>query len=447
VTARRARSAAGPKGRHDRRPGRVVLAIALLVAALLPVGSLANGSDGPASCSFTVSVLASPATGPSPLLVHFNASVSSGVPSEYDWNFGDGSYWNSTLAGAASPLHRYANPGEYHAIAHVIEPGCSGDGSSTVAATPGVLLVAVSTSATSGLAPLTVEFSATISGGTGTYVSALWAFGDGGVGSGLPVAYTYSQPGTYSYRVNVTDSDGHWATSSGTETVEGATSGGSSSGWLGGSLSEETALAAIAATALVVGVLLFFVGRRTASRAAPRNAFESGTAPPSPHPFPPADAPTPAAAPSGSPGPTGDSPKMETAPEPGVLGPPTGGRASATDSAEAGGRVQLTQRVILHIGGQGRIGPEDVGLATLTQSGMAAALGVGQNSLTNVLRRLVAAGVLVQDVRHVSGQPRRLRVYRFSSRGEAVYRDVRRRVPPSGRPPGGDPAEDPHQRT
>lgn len=83
----------------------------------------------------------------------------------------------------------------------------------------------------------------------------------------------------------------------------------------------------------------------------------------------------------------------------------------------------------LHTGGQGRLAPDAAAPAGLTQRGMAAALGVGQNSLTNVLRRLGAAGIREQDVRHVRGQPRRLRVYRLTARGEALYQDVRRKRP------------------
>ena len=87
----------------------------------------------------------------------------------------------------------------------------------------------------------------------------------------------------------------------------------------------------------------------------------------------------------------------------------------------------ITQQVILHIGRQGRLAAEEVAPRALTQQGIAEATGARQNTLTNILRRLVAAGVLAQDVRHVRGGTRRLRVYHFTSRGESVYEELRRR--------------------
>lgn len=121
-------------------------------------------------------------------------------------------------------------------------------------------------------------------------------------------------------------------------------------------------------------------------------------------------------------------PASPIVPEPIPLAAESGTAAPSTPVAE---RRQLSRAVLLHLGGQGRLGPDEVAPVGLTQAGMAQALGVRQNSLTNVLRRFVAAGVLTQDVRHVRGQPRRLRVYRLTSRGEALYQDVRRARRPS----------------
>ncbi|MCI4336657.1 MAG: hypothetical protein L3K17_05610 [Thermoplasmata archaeon] len=58
---------------------------------------------------------------------------------------------------------------------------------------------------------------------------------------------------------------------------------------------------------------------------------------------------------------------------------------------------------------------------------MTEALGVAQSALTKVLRRLIDGGALLEARTHVSGEPRRLKVYQLTSHGEAIARDLRRR--------------------
>jgi PKD repeat protein/DNA-binding MarR family transcriptional regulator len=403
--------------------GLWLLACWVLLAASLAGG--ASAASAPASCGFTVAVASTPQTGSAPLLVRFNATVSSGAPTAYRWSFGDGSYWNSSVSGASAPLHRYNNPGSYSVVVNVTEPACSADGTALVAASPGALSIAVSTTTSSGSAPLTVEFSANVTGGTGTYVAALWTFGDGDVGSGIPVVYTYQKPGTFHYSVNVTDSSGHWALASGTEVVRAESSDGAS-GLLGLPPNLGWLVGGIGVVVLVV-LLAFFLIRRGVGRrsSGPPTAPLPVDRPRTPGPGP-GDAIEP---PVGGPSTGPDPPIASSGTEVGGAQPAR--ESPRTDLADeslpvpARSRVQLTQRVVLHIGAQGRIGRDEIGPLALTQAGMASALGVGQNTITNVLRRLVAAGVLAQDVRHVSGQSRRLRVYTFTPRGESVYRDVR----------------------
>jgi DNA-binding MarR family transcriptional regulator len=81
----------------------------------------------------------------------------------------------------------------------------------------------------------------------------------------------------------------------------------------------------------------------------------------------------------------------------------------------------------VHLSAQGQLRDDEVATPGFTQGGMASALGVRQNSLTNVLRRLVAAGLLTEDVRHVKGRNRRLKVYRLTVRGEGLARELRLR--------------------
>jgi DNA-binding MarR family transcriptional regulator len=78
---------------------------------------------------------------------------------------------------------------------------------------------------------------------------------------------------------------------------------------------------------------------------------------------------------------------------------------------------------------QGALGPYEVAPVELCQLGIVRALDVRQSALTKVLTRLVAAGVLATDRRHVEGQPRRLKVYQLTPLGESLARDLRRTFP------------------
>jgi hypothetical protein len=84
-------------------------------------------------------------------------------------------------------------------------------------------------------------------------------------------------------------------------------------------------------------------------------------------------------------------------------------------------------RVILHIARLGRVGADEVAPSGSSQKGMSGELGVRQGTLTKVLQRLVAAGALTVDRRHVAGSDRRLKVYRLTELGESIARDLRRR--------------------
>lgn len=83
-------------------------------------------------------------------------------------------------------------------------------------------------------------------------------------------------------------------------------------------------------------------------------------------------------------------------------------------------------RVILHLASLGRLGNDEVARVGFTQRGMAEALEVRQGTLAKVVSRLEAAGVVEVDRRHVSGEPRRLKVYRLTGLGESVAKDIRR---------------------
>ena len=89
--------------------------------------------------------------------------------------------------------------------------------------------------------------------------------------------------------------------------------------------------------------------------------------------------------------------------------------------------LRLSQRVILHVYAQGEVPLGEVAPPGLCQAGIGEALGVSQAGLAAVLRRLEAAGVLTTARGHVRGHDRRLKIYRLSSSGLEVAKELRTR--------------------
>lgn len=93
--------------------------------------------------------------------------------------------------------------------------------------TPAITLTATPAS---GVAPLTVAFSATITTGA-TITSYAWDFGDGSTSTtSSSASHTYSSDGTYTARLTVTDSTGQTGTGTVTVTVAPPSGGGSGGG-------------------------------------------------------------------------------------------------------------------------------------------------------------------------------------------------------------------------
>jgi PKD repeat protein len=82
----------------------------------------------------------------------------------------------------------------------------------TATPAPGPLTGSASASPLQGMAPLTVNFSGSASGGSGTY-TYYWDFGDGTMTTGQSVPHVYPQMGTYSAILTVEDSATATATS------------------------------------------------------------------------------------------------------------------------------------------------------------------------------------------------------------------------------------------
>lgn len=155
-------------------------------------------------------ISAAPTSGNAPLPVTFNGSGSfdqDGTVTSYAWNFGDG-----TSATGAVVSKTYSTAGTYTAVLTVTDDtGRTGTASTVITVTaPNVLPIAViTTTATTGAAPLAITFGSTGSvDPDGTIASYAWNFGDGTTGTGAQVTKTFSAPGTYTVTLTVTDNRG-----------------------------------------------------------------------------------------------------------------------------------------------------------------------------------------------------------------------------------------------
>ena len=158
----------------------------------------------------SVTASATPTSGVAPLSVNFSAiAVSGDAPYNYTWNFGDGSAPSSRQ----NPSHIYSGAGTYSATVTVTDN--DGDTASDTVqvsvSSNSVPAVSASVDQDTGIAPHTVQLSATATGGNGT-LSYEWIFGDSTPNAtGRTVSHTYTSTGYYEPKVIVTDADGDTA--------------------------------------------------------------------------------------------------------------------------------------------------------------------------------------------------------------------------------------------
>ena len=149
-------------------------------------------------------------TGTTPFVVIFDASnstdVGSGIASVI-WDFGDG-----TTGTEIAETHTYNNPGSYNVTLTVTDfYGNTGYDTVTIIANepeaPTAKIVTVPADPT-GSAPFTVYFDAYKSESEAEIISYNWDFGDGSSATGVTKSHTYSNIGTYTAILTVTDSNG-----------------------------------------------------------------------------------------------------------------------------------------------------------------------------------------------------------------------------------------------
>jgi DNA-binding MarR family transcriptional regulator len=89
--------------------------------------------------------------------------------------------------------------------------------------------------------------------------------------------------------------------------------------------------------------------------------------------------------------------------------------------------LQISARILLHIARQPRVGREEVPPPSLTQAGIAEALGSTQASVSNALNRLVDGGAVEVERSYVQHRWIRLKTYRLTALGERLARQIRQR--------------------
>lgn len=151
----------------------------------------------------------SPKQGQAPLKVSFNASTSkpsdkqNGSIKSYEWAFGDGKSGSGKTAS-----HTYSKFGVYTVTLKIT------DNQENVASTTSEVTIyskpvaSFTSSHTSGIAPLKVNFNASASSDKdGTIEVYKWTFGDGAVGYGKTISHTYTKGGSFTINLTVTDND------------------------------------------------------------------------------------------------------------------------------------------------------------------------------------------------------------------------------------------------
>jgi PKD repeat protein len=143
---------------------------------------------------------AGPRSGPAPLKVRFDNN-SDGNYDDCKWYFGDG----DTSDDCGDPRHTYTEPGTYEVKLRVRgDNGSDTEKKRDYITVYGLPVANFTIGPTSGLAPLTVNFTNTST----NYTDCIWAFGDGGTTTACNPGYTYTAPGTYSVNLLVSGPGG-----------------------------------------------------------------------------------------------------------------------------------------------------------------------------------------------------------------------------------------------
>jgi len=168
---------------------------------MLMLNTSAGFSSAPAAEGPSVSVTAGVTAGNAPLEVSFTSTVNDPFagqyPITYEWYFGDGA-----ASTKKNPQHIFTGPGEYNVICRVtfwksprvtVQAGVNIEVSVIQA-----LAVSISANPGTGNAPLTVNFTSTVTGGgVGEVFTYAWDFGDSTASEEPHPTHIFNTIGTY----------------------------------------------------------------------------------------------------------------------------------------------------------------------------------------------------------------------------------------------------------
>ncbi len=184
------------------------------------ISQTTGGGGGTLAAAFTFTP-ASPGVGQS---VSFDAATSTGSPTAYSWNFGDG-----TTANGAQASHAFTQASTYTVTLQISKPDSSCSfGFCTASATHSVV---VGGGGGCGTSCVTASFTTSAPcdaficrADTGQVVSFTststnaagheWSFGDGGTANGVTVTHTFSQAGPITVILTARDAQNNTATAS-----------------------------------------------------------------------------------------------------------------------------------------------------------------------------------------------------------------------------------------
>jgi PKD repeat protein len=232
----------------------------LTVAATLNVSLpsfFAVESEGfvPEASALTLTTTLGPTLGFSPFSIEGAASAVGPGGATVVWDFGDG-----TTAGGSPVRHTYARNGTYTAEAMAQDPYLDTAVASYAISVDAPLGLSGGPSITSGVAPVSVTFTANASGGNGPPYRYVWSIGDGPAVNGSTVVESFSTPGVYLATVTVTDRGGNIAERDWNVTVRAPPSSG---------LPGPELVALAGAVGIGGAVLALWVGRRGGARPPP----------------------------------------------------------------------------------------------------------------------------------------------------------------------------------
>jgi PKD repeat protein len=169
----------------------------------------------PAADAIGLTSSVTPTFGAFPLSVDGTGAAEGPGGATIHWQFGTTGTGTGPTASFA-----FASAGNFTVVANASDPyGDTAVLSSVVAVTDPLVAQGTSSSRV-GNAPLTVSFSARATGGDGRYLFD-WAFGNGASSTAPNPTVTFSQPGTYTVRLNVSDAHFQTASENWTVTVHG----------------------------------------------------------------------------------------------------------------------------------------------------------------------------------------------------------------------------------